>query len=277
MVVCTDNLFLWWGKQSFPFYREWTGPFLRSHDQQLGRRTVSPWPWDLSGAVLGSLDAAWEMTGKWKARRGVKVDQRRFNDEVIRVVAELSISLNEHRISCMLDLVELLQQDDESYRNVIAAIHDAIRDTSAIKPTTVMKPMFGSKVLHHFFPSVIPVFDSAWVLNGVMRSSDYYSFTANDRERWRSFNYERDGIEATLESELDNYYDYLDYCIASISMVDQKELSSLRTMMGDALGPAASSGQRFNRASILWKLDAKITEWCMCGAAYKEGVLTSQE
>lgn len=273
MLISSDNLFRWWGADHFPFYRTWTGPFLVAHERHQRRRPAAPWPWDLDGAVQDSLDHTWEMTGKWLARRAVQIDQRHFNQEVPRIVSTLSAVLNESGVASLRRLCELFDQDRAMSRDVIAAIHDAIKETAAIKPTTTLKPMFGSKVLHHFFPSVIPVFDSAWVLNGVMKTEDYRRFMAEEIGEWRSWAYERDGKEARTERELDHYHDYLDYSVARLSEVEPSDLEDLRTQYGDALSSSVSPFMRSDRDSLLWHLDAKVTEWCLCGAAHEEGVL----
>lgn len=272
-MISTDNLFRWWGEGHFAFYREWTGPFLRAYEQQRSRRPQLPWPWDLESAVNGSLDRAWDMTGKWRARRAVAVDRRRFNAEVPRIVATLSLTLNKHGIQNMHHVCELNGRDSGAFGEVVGAIHDAIKESSSIKPTAVIKPMFGSKVLHHFFPSVVPVFDSAYVLNGAMKSDDYQQFQTHESVGWKYWSYQRDGAAVVAEAELDDYHDYLDYCLARLSVVDPSDLRDLRGRFSDVLGSSVSTQMRSDRSSLLWQLDAKIAEWCLCGSACAEGTL----
>ena len=46
---------------------------------------------------------------------------------------------------------------------VINKINEAVNKISKLKQSN--SPMLGSKVLHHFFPEIIPVYDTMWIAN----------------------------------------------------------------------------------------------------------------
>ncbi len=266
-LIDPEYLLRYWGNPTArAFYCHWTGPFLRALEVERQRRPSSPWPWDLSGAVEPTLDTAWQMTGAWRARRGVKVDEGSFLAKVPPIVRSLAGVLNDARIATLTDLSALYARDPDHGYVVLGEVHAAVLAASAIKPTAVVKPMFGSKVLHHYFPSVVPVFDTALVYNGVMASDDYHSFERHELFALDTVEYERQGDEVVRAREMTWFYDYLDYCRVRLAQTDPATLAAVRRAMGEVLAPGVFPTMRADPSSLLWHLDAKLAEWCFVGA-----------
>ena len=272
-MINEQNLFSWFGDNSYEFYRRWTGPFLTAHARHTSRRPGTPWPWDLHGTIEGCLDEAWDMTGKWRARRAALVSREQFDSVVPREVAKLARALNVAGVAHLHGLSQLFDTDREAYAEVTGAIHDAVSEVSVVKPTAVIQPVFGSKVLHHFFPSVIPVFDMAYVQRGVMRLDDFAAFREDERQRWICWSYPAVGEDIKRERVLEDFRGYLDYCIARIADVEPATLARVRQRLGDMLAPCAPSSMRWEPDSLLWRMDAKLVEWSLCGAARHAGLL----
>ncbi|MBI3269015.1 MAG: hypothetical protein HYZ53_08330 [Planctomycetes bacterium] len=250
------------------FFGPFLQPFLAFHKCPLhGRPHLGPWPWTDAQAVRRCLDAAWDMLGKWQARRGVIVDPAAFRRAAPGPILALAAVLNSRRISCMTDLVKL---PPEGRPPIVRAIHQAVVAVSAIKPTKVVQPVFGSKVLHHFFPSVVPVFDTAKVRDGVLRLPDFVAFLRTDNCTWLLWH---DEIAAQGPRMLE-FHRYFAFCLAQLHATPARRLASIRGKLARAWQAACPPPLAENKNSVLWKLDAKAAEFCLKGRAVAEGILT---
>jgi len=136
--------------------------FMAIHEAEKARKDMAKsqygeWLWTDNRIIDRCDEIVWQMTGEWKARRGsAPVNRSRFWSSVVNGVRGASIVLNEYGVSSLTDLGEL---NDSHYRTVLTKVEDSIREISAAKRTIRIHPVLGSKVLHHFFPSIVPVYD----------------------------------------------------------------------------------------------------------------------
>ena len=70
------------------------------------------------------LGAAWNMTGRWQARRVVTVSRERFDRAVLEVVPRLARVLNTSEVTCLADLSGLTSG---RYRRVVRAVQGAVK------------------------------------------------------------------------------------------------------------------------------------------------------
>ncbi|MBI3271460.1 MAG: hypothetical protein HYZ53_20890 [Planctomycetes bacterium] len=253
---------------SLPFFGPFLEPFLLAFATPLsGTTSRLPWPWTDARAVRSCVDAAWDMLGRWQARRGVVVNLVNFRRAAPLPIMALAATLNRRRVTCMADLLAL---PPEPYAEVVTAIHQAVYCISLIKPTKIVQPVFGSKVLHHFFPSVVPVFDAAKVAHGVMRLPDFALFRHHGGQPWVLWQNE---AEARGPRMLE-FHLYFAFCVAQIDAAGPARLASVRRRLGRAWRPFAPPALARNKNSLLWKLDAKAAEFALKGRAVAEGILS---
>lgn len=252
-----DHLFGYFSRG--PWITDALGPFLVAHAQH-AQRSDARWPWTRRAAVEPLLDEAWAMLGRWQARRAVAVKRSRFDREAVAPIQRLARVLNEHEVG---DLHELAIRRDASVRAVSRAVLDAVESVSRIKPTSALKPMFGSKVLHHYFPSVVPVFDDAVIRKRLMPSRDFRAFEDLPDERWATHVRGSRGCEG----ELDEYARYFTYLVARVGGLSSRSLRRVRVAFGEAIRTPLPPEVVKAKGGLLWRLDAKVAEFCACGAA----------
>jgi len=237
-------------------------PFLAVHaGHSVRRATGHAWAWTRRDAVEDGLAAAWSMAGRWGARRAVTVSRRRFDLRVAGVVPRLAKRLNALRILCLRDLAAL---DAGRYRRAVLAIHQTVLAISKLRTTTQTEPVLGSKVLHHYFPSVVPVFDAKYIRKGVMRRPAFRRFLEEDADGWIVL---ADAREAGGARMLD-FHRYLAFCAAQIGEVRASRLRAVRQRFAVGFRDLAPLTMLRDRRSLLWTMDAKIAEYCFVGEAF---------
>lgn len=243
------------------------GPLLAVHEAHRVRRDMAPseWAWMDAGVVAEGLEIIWNMTGRWKARRVVTVKRSRFDAQVKSVVPRVARALNRHGVTCLRDLAHL---DTATYRRVVRVLHQAVAVVSSLRPTRRVEPVLGSKVLHHFFPSLVPVFDTAYIRRGVMRTTAYRSMVAKDH-RWLVHQDE----DSAGGRGLLQFHRYFAFCASEMATIDRRALTTLRHRFGRGFAALAPHALWERSDSLLWKLDAKIAEYCALGEAAREGLL----
>ncbi len=110
------------------------------------------WIWTNPSAIDECLAATWDMLGAWNARRAIQIRRPHFERRARGPLRRLAITLNGYGVRSLRDLG---QMRDADYQRVSSAIVENVLELSAIKQTARLEPMFGSKVAHHFFPSVV--------------------------------------------------------------------------------------------------------------------------
>jgi hypothetical protein len=222
------------------------------------QRLPGGWCWH-EAATLECLGTAWNMTGRWQARRAVTVSRNAFDKRLMKVVPRLAKYLNGRQVSCLRDFEAM---EPSPYRKVVEKIHWAVRDISRLRRTTEVEPVLGSKVLHHFFPSLVPVFDAQYVRHGIMRRTDFREFVAEDPDGWLVF---ADARQAGGPRMLD-FHRYFAYCAAQIGTASMLRLAATRKVFAEGFRAVAPCALYADRSSLLWKLDAKAVEYCLLGA-----------
>ena len=246
---------------------EYYGPFMAPYfavHAKYSIRSPGLWAWADPGAVEECLSSTWDMLGQWLARRATKVDRTAFDALVPRVVSRVAKVLTRHQVRSLHDLGKL---NVRPYQAVVGAIQDGVMEVSALKATKNIEPMFGSKTLHHYFPSVVPVFDTAMVRNGAMRVKAFAEFLDEKASEWLVW-HDANGVGGA--SALD-FHRFLGFCTTQVTETTERRLAQTRQALGAAVQDFAPAGMARDRASYLWCLDAKLAEFCACGQAVVEG------
>jgi hypothetical protein len=269
--LTAQNLMRYWIPKQAWVHGMVLGPMLSLHDALRLKRLKGGsvpgfrWEWTDCPGVEKTLAVIWSMTGCWKARRAVTVRREEFEEVTAEVVPRLSRFLNRQGICSLWDLADT---DTRTYARVVSTVHEAVACISRVRPTRETEPVFGSKVLHHFFPSVVPVFDTALIRNGVMRTVPFREFVKGDNE-WITYGSVSDaGGGAMLE-----FHHYFAMCAQLGGSNHPSIVKNLRKRLGNGFRSIAPVRMVDDKKSLLWRLDAKVAEYCLTGQAHKEGLL----
>lgn len=247
---------------------DWFGSALEEFLHEHGRQAAAhperrPWHWVDATAVEACLDAAWDMLGKWQARRAVQVDQSAFVRLVPAPIQRLASVLNRHEVDCL----RTLSEHEGMVREAVSrAVFRTVEEISRIKPTKVLAPMFGSKVAHHYFPSIVPVFDDAKIRKMLMCSSTWDRTMQDSARVWRR-HVDRAG---PCDPAMVDFQQYFAFCATQIEEAPGQQLWAAREALSTRCGRFAPPMLRTDQKSLLWRLDAKIAEFCGCGVANSE-------
>jgi len=217
------------------------------------------WVWDDYRTATKTQEIIWQMTGEWKARRSITIQSPlAFHNLVRKEVARLARLFNSNMISCLRDFRRL---GNKEYSFVFLEILESIKRISKTRKTLLIQPVLGSKVLHHYFPSIIPVFDDYYISKGVLQTPKYKAFCGVSVGQWCP---RQIGLS---KPRLQEYSSYLAYCLSLVCKIDTTILNKMRRILGN------DSKQAFpffvvnnKRNHLLWKLDAKLVEYCLMGS-----------
>jgi hypothetical protein len=199
------------------------------------------------------------MTGRWNARRSVTMDRHEFDERVVEVVPSLAEHFNGAGVTCLRDLEGL---SERSYRSMTDRIHRAVERISSLRRTKQVEPVLGSKVLHHYFPSIVPVFDTRFIRSSVMRMPAFRD-AYDDWREWRIF--PEDGY-AGGTSMLD-FHKYFAFCAWQVGTAAVGSLHRTRARFARGLRHIAPTSMVLDHGSLLWRMDAKIAEYCAVNSA----------
>lgn len=258
---------------------EWVTGSLVPFLNEIPTASANIWPWHDERLVNSLAEETWSMLGRWQARRAVLIDRDKFDRELSGPVVALAATFNKLKVDS-LQAVGRLRRDER--REWLDAVVLATMRLSEIKPTKSPMPMFGSKILHHFFPSIVPVYDTARVEHGLMKGQEYLDFAAtieeverssSDGEAWCSIaEFFEAGVSARSATEQHRlgaampFVRYLSFCAQLVETADEDALRACRDVLFQQF-----TGQPKRRAGeasqIAAKLDAKIAEFCASSAA----------
>jgi len=191
----------------------------------------------------------------------------RFWLAVKKGVKKVATCLNKNRICSMRELGRL---DENSYMKVVDCIESAIILISKTRKTGKIEPVLGSKVLHHFFPSVVPVYDDAFISKRVMKLRAFEYFINNDENDWVFKEKEYEGEKLRKMRE---FHHYFAFCAQQVCDLDIKSLNMLRlTFMKQFIDLAPRILGEKGRKGIIGYLDAKLAEYCLIGATYRDRI-----
>jgi hypothetical protein len=234
-----------------------------------GRAHEEPfvWEWGDPRAVEEPLQALWHMTGRWQARRVFTFKQARFDERVVKAVTRLARRLNSVGVYSLGDLAGA---SESRYRRVAIGLQEAVSAVSKLRATKHVEPVLGTKVLHHYFPSVVPVFDTALIRHGVMRTRAFRDFVKSDGNRWLVNDSPGDaGGPGMLE-----LHRYFAFAVAQVAATPPSVLASVRRQFGRAFSRLAPTLDVGRDDAIVWRMDAKLAEYCFVGQAEHEGLFT---
>jgi hypothetical protein len=265
-IITLSNLTAHWTPSADSDHAMSLAPFFAVHAAyHVRHRTDKPWPWRRS-AVAECLGAAWNMTGRWQARRVVTVARDKFDAAVLEVVPRLARALNGVGVSCLRDLGKL---SPASYRRAVLSVQGAVGELSRLRSTAEVEPVFGSKVLHHFFPSVVPVYDRQYIRLAVLRLPSFSEFVQADADGWLLFS------PADKESgvRMLEYHRYFAFCAAKVDHASTATLAVVRQQFGEGFADLAPKRMVDDKTALIWRLDAKLAEYCLVGHARARGLL----
>jgi hypothetical protein len=264
-----DLLSAYWDPTKAWFHTTPLAPFFAIHASYADARTAGRaheepfvWEWDDPRAVTECLQSLWNMTGRWKARRGFTFERADFDERIVAATCTLARKLNRAGVHSLGDLARANAAD---HRRVALAVQEAVESVSALRATKDVQPVLGSKALHHFFPSVIPVFDTALVRNGVMCTKSFRELARSDRvvlDRASDA-----GGPAMLE-----FHQYFAFMVAQIGCTPPRVLAAVRRRFGRAFSRLAPAVDLEREDAPLWRMDAKLAEYCLVGQAKREGL-----
>ncbi len=217
------------------------------------------WAWEDRRTVNKTHEIIWQMTGEWKARRNVTIRRpQAFHDRVQTNVTRLARAFNRHRLRCMRDFRRLNKSE---YTDVFFEIIQSVQQVSKARKTQLIKPVLGSKVLHHYFPSIVPVFDDYYISKEVLKTKSFKRFCEGEMAKWCPC------YNGSLRPRMEEYAAYLAYCISRVCTTDATVMKRFRRRLGNdskAAFPFSVVGDKKNH--FLWKLDAKLVEYCLLGS-----------
>ncbi len=267
-LIRPSNLIGSWDPVTFWGHHVVLAPIFAIHESAKIRRlrgTVDNsfnWEWADKATTLEALEVIWNMTGRWNARRPVSLPREAFDKCVGDIIPRLAAYLNRKEITCLGDLGQL---DTRSYRAAVVRIHRAVERISALRQNQHVEPVLGSKVLHHYFPSVVPVFDTRFIRNGVMRTSAYRD-SLEECADWYAFS----NAESAGGPSMFDFHRYFAFCAWQIGTAPLSALATTRAQFGRAFRQSATVSMGANPSSVLWRMDAKIAEYCAVNHADAE-------
>ena len=222
-------------------------PFLAIHEAARSKSEDKNkiWFWDEDNAIEKCLPILDRVINEWKAFRAGKGrsenKKKNFNTNVHNktenYVKELTRIFNEYNIISLKDIANLKSEDRDEIRRAIINYVSKISEVKVKKGRGSVSATLGAKTLHHFFPSVIPVYDDAMI---------------NKKAKQKS------------------YDKYLNKCIEGISK--SRSLKQVRRKIAkDYIRTGLVPYNLIkNKRSILYRLDAKLAEYCLIGHFYRE-------
>lgn len=230
----------------------------RTRVDQKGKDTPI-WMWNREKTVVKFQEIVWQLTGEWGARRKIMIKNReKFHEIVTQCVIILANFFNKNGIIALRDM-----RNFDKYKNqkIVSKIEENIALISKTRPTKKVQPILGSKVIHHFFPSIVPVYDDKMISQSVLKLKSFIEFQNNNQDGWIFKDYKN-------ETRLQEYHCYFVYCAQQICDANNSNINELRNAIAKLYKNLSPYILFNNKQSILWKLDAKIAEYCLIGATY---------
>ncbi|OIN95911.1 hypothetical protein AUJ66_07975 [Candidatus Desantisbacteria bacterium CG1_02_38_46] len=240
-------------------------PFFTIHETaSKNQEDSSLWAWAYDRAIDKCSVIVWHLTGEWSARRNITITNRKkFEQIVADEVTHLTDVFNKYNVKSPRDLGSMSQKQ---YKKVFLTIEESVKNISKVRHTMRIEPVLGSKVLHHFFPSIIPVYDTAMVSKEVIplirkKSQNQEKLKS---EGWLFKEYsEKPKMKKMMEYRL-----YLAFAAQQIYDTKRKILNKLSQRIANwymfhGLVPGSLISKK---RSFFWRLDAKLAEYCLIGA-----------
>jgi hypothetical protein len=254
-----------WLKNNPEIHALYLAPFFAIHEAErekfAGKKKLLIWMWYKEKTVKKCLESIWQLTGEWQARRAITVKNRKeFNQKVTDCITNLAKKFNTYGILALRDMKNF--NKDNNYEKIISEIVEMVKRISKTRPTKYVQPVLGSKVLHHFFPTIIPVYDDKMISKRVLKLESFKEFLKDYQNTWVFGDYKN-------EKRMQEYHHYLTYCSEQVCNTKNSDLNDLRCKIAELYkNPCPHSLAKKGKKSILWKLDAKIAEYCLIGATY---------
>ena len=182
-------------------------------------KNLRPWIWG-KRSVEKCQQIVWHLTGEWGARRNKTIENpKEFHKEVTGCVTKLATKLNRHGITALRDMKKIFDLDRGKYKKIVREIEENVKLISRHRDTKELEPVLGSKVLHHFFPTIVPVYDKKYISERVLELKSFKVFLKNNKDGWLFKDYAQ-------QTRMQEYHHYFAYCVQQISD-SKKEGSAL--------------------------------------------------
>jgi hypothetical protein len=223
-------------------------PFLAIHEAARSKFKDKNkiWFWDEDNAIEKCLPILGRVINEWKAYRAregwSENKEKNVYKKTENYVKELTKIFNKYNITSLYDIVNIKSDEkSDEIRNYITdciiSFVSKISEVKVKKGRGAVSATLGAKTLHHFFPSIIPVYDDAMI---------------NKKAKQKS------------------YDKYLNNCIDEVKR--SKNLKKVRCKIAkDYIRTGLVPFNLIkNKRSILYRLDAKLAEYCLIGHFYRK-------
>jgi hypothetical protein len=214
-----------WLKNNPGIHALYLAPFFAIHEaekEKVSKKKNPPiWMWCRERTVNKCRELIWQLTGEWGARRAITVkNPERFHKEVTKCVTTMARMFNKYRIRALRDMKHFNQ--DDKYK-IISKIEEMVMQISETRSTKDVQPVLGSKVLHHFFPTIIPVYDDKMISKGVLKLESFKEFLNDYQNTWvfKNKNYKN-------QKRMEEYHHYLTYCSQQICDTKNSGINDLQ-------------------------------------------------
>lgn len=223
--------------------------------ERKGKKVI--WAWLNTRVVDRAFESIWQLTGEWQARRGARLSSKHIMRRIIiEEIISLAEMLNGNNINSLRSLNRF---SIAKRRDVIFRISRSMLRISLLKKTKIPQPMLGSKILHHFFPTIVPVFDDVYISKRVLKVPQIHKFISSEDTFFFS---------EKKHARIVEYQGYHRFCSSQICQLPEEDLKRIRAKYGEMVADMFPHRMYQNKKSNLWKLDAKIAEYCLVGATY---------
>jgi len=153
--------------------------------------------------VLSSLKA-------WQAFRPESAAQvsKRLSKHMPRILLRFQDKMKNMDIYKASDINKL---SDKQYKKLIKIISETVCKISTFKSSKT--PMLGSKVMHHFFPELFPVWDTAWIKNKALKK-ELFNLDCISSD-----------FENPVEREYGNYFEIM---LNDLRNTSRKEINNIK-------------------------------------------------
>ncbi|MEW5800064.1 MAG: hypothetical protein AB1728_13780 [Bacteroidota bacterium] len=181
------------------------------------------WAWHSPRVVERAFESIWQLLGEWRARRGAPfVSTKRIKEVVVSEVISLAKLFNSKNIDCLRSFKTF---SPSTFQRLHYAIMRRVLNISLLKKTIVPQPMLGSKILHHFFPTVVPVYDDLFISKQVMKLS---KITTYEKKELASFY-----LTDSIHQRMNEFQKYHRFCTSQICSIPMHELKIIRREFGE--------------------------------------------
>lgn len=138
------------------------------------------WPlsWERNRNFPIAIDLALNSLKAWQAFRPEKSNKiiNTLKKDLPQIILKFQKNMRKHRVKNAWDIII---KGKDHYIKILIIMSKTIGSISSYKND--QNPMLGSKILHHFFPELFPIWDTFWIKNTALRNE---VLTPKNLKRW---------------------------------------------------------------------------------------------